>query len=114
MPSYQIYYGRKPTFHASGEFGTPRLTVSALLSSHIRLCQVEAGHMDDAFWQMQAENWSPHGEARPLIQSLGLSHTSMSVGDVIQDEGGVYWECLDRGWRQVEDDTQGEEGHAPA
>jgi hypothetical protein len=69
--------------------------------------------LDDAFWQMQGENWSPNGEARPLIQSLGLSHTSMMVGDVIQDEDDAYWECLDRGWRRVEDGTQGEEGHAP-
>jgi hypothetical protein len=35
---------------------------------------------------MQAENWSPNGEMRDFIRILGLSHTSMSVGDVIYSE----------------------------
>lgn len=107
MPQYLIFYARCPTFHASGEFGTPRLTVSTLLSSHVHLCQVEADNLDDAFRRMQGEHWSPHGEARPLLESLSLGHTSMSVGDVIQDEDGAYWECLERGWRRIEDDPQG-------
>ena len=33
----------------------------------------------------------------------------MSVGDVIRDEDGTYWECLDLGWRPVEDDTEAKE-----
>ena len=107
MPQYLVFYARHPTFHASGEFGTPRLTIGALLSSHVRLCQVEADNRDDAFRRMQGEHWSPHGEARSLLESLGLGHTSMSVGDVIQDEEGTYWECLDHGWRPIEDDVQG-------
>ena len=41
---------------------------------------------------MQGENWSPNGEARDLIRYLGLKHTSMSVGDIIQDsETGQYF-----------------------
>ena len=38
---------------------------------------------------MQGENWSPNGEARPLIAQLDLSHTSMSIGDVAVDEVGI-------------------------
>lgn len=30
---------------------------------------------------LQGENWSPNGEARELIKSLKLGHTSMSIGD---------------------------------
>ena len=86
MPTYQIFYARRPTFHISGDFGTPRLTVFSLGSSHARLCEVEADSLDEAWRQMQAEYWSPNGEARPLLERLGLSHTSMSVGDVIRDE----------------------------
>jgi hypothetical protein len=37
---------------------------------------------------MQAESWSPNGEARPLIIQKDLTHTSMSMGDVIVDEAG--------------------------
>ena len=114
MPTYQIFYARTPTFHASGDFGTPRLRVTGLQATHTRLCEVEADSLDEAWRQMQAENWSPNGEARPLLERLGLSHTSMSVGDVIQDENGTYWECLDLGWRPIEDDTQGDDANGQA
>ena len=111
MPTYQIFYARRPTFHASGAFGIPRLTTAAIQSSHVRLCEVEADSLDDAWRQMQAEHWSPNGEGRALLESLGLSHTSMSVGDVIRGEDGTYWECLDLGWRPVGGDTQREDDH---
>ena len=111
MPKYQAYYARRPTFHPSGQFGTPLLTVSALAQSHIRLGEVKGKHLDDAWRRMQGENWSSNGEARGLLQSLGLGHTSMSVGDVLRDEEGVYWECLDCGWRPLADDAQGVGGH---
>jgi hypothetical protein len=110
MPKYQVYYARRPTFHPSGEFGTACLNVAALQTSHVHLCEIEAASLGDAYWRMQGENWSPHGEARGLLQSLGLDHTSMSVGDVLQDEEGVCWECLDLGWRRIEGDSEGE-GH---
>ena len=109
MPRYQILYARRPTFHASGEIGTARLTVTEMQSTHVRLCDVQADSLDDAWCQMQAERWSPNGEARPLLERLGLNHTSMSVGDVIQDEDGTHWECLDLGWRPIEDDTETKE-----
>ena len=64
MPRYQILYARRPTFHASGEIGTARLTVTEMQSTHVRLCEVEADSLDDAWRQMQAEHWSPNGEAR--------------------------------------------------
>jgi hypothetical protein len=111
MTRYQIYYARQPTFHPSGEFGVPLLTVASLPSSHIHLCEIDAASLDDAFWRMQGENWSPHGEARAFLQSLGLGHTSLSVGDVIGDEEGVCWECLDRGWRPLLNDAEGDPGH---
>ena len=114
MPRYQILYARRPTFHPSGAFGTPRLTVAAIQSTHVRLCEIEADNPDDAWRQMQAEHWSPHGEARVILERLGLSHTSMSVGDVIRDEEGAYWECLDLGWRAVKDDAQGDGSHGQA
>ena len=111
MPKYQVYYARMPTFHPSGQFGAPLLTISALAQSHVRLGEVEGKHLDDAWRRMQGEHWSPHGEARGLIQSLGLGHTSMSVGDVLCDEEGAYWECLDLGWRPLAADTPREGGH---
>ena len=112
MPRYHVYYARRPTFHPSGELGTARLTAAALPSSHAWLFEIEAGGLDDAFRRMQGENWSPNGEARELLRALGLTHTSMSVGDVLRDEGGGCWECLDQGWRPLAADAQGEADHA--
>ncbi len=56
----------------------------------VQVREIEALDMDQAFMKMQAEIWSPNGEARSLIKKLGLQHTSMSVGDVLQDEKGEY------------------------
>lgn len=47
--------------------------------------------MLDGIWiGLQGENWSPDDEASEFIRSLGLIHTSMSVGDVIQYAGKTY------------------------
>lgn len=46
---------------------------------------IKAKDLDDVYWLMQGENWSPHGEAKGFIRFLGLTHTSMSIGDVILD-----------------------------
>lgn len=59
-------------------------------------------NLDKVFTWLQAENWSPNGEARELIQQLGLSHTSMSVGDIIQvDER--FFACEPFGWENITD-----------
>jgi hypothetical protein len=50
---------------------------------------------------MQAELWSPNGEARPLIYAKGLQHTSMSIGDVIVDEMGKTFVVASIGFREV-------------
>lgn len=113
MPKLRVYYARNPAFHASGMYGTPLLTVERLAETHVFVREVEAFDLDGAFWNSQGEVWSPNGEAQDLIQSLGLCHTSMSVGDVAQDEDGAYWECLNRGWRPLAGDAQ-EGHHGPA
>ena len=110
MPTFQVYYARCPTYRPSGQGGTPLLTVSRLSHSHAHVVDVEADSRADAWLKMQAEHWSPHGEDWPRIEQLGLTHTSMSVGDVLRDEEGAYWECLDLGWRRIEDGEE-REGH---
>ncbi|MFZ3397283.1 hypothetical protein LCS82_07560 [Vibrio harveyi] len=42
---------------------------------------------EELFHALQAMNYSPKGEARELISSKGLSHTSMSVGDILVING---------------------------
>lgn len=58
--------------------------------------------LDDIYWSMQGENWSPNGEARDMIEDAGVHHTSMSVGDVIYDTKlGIAWECGNYGWHII-------------
>ena len=52
---------------------------------------------------MQGENWSPRGEARPLIARLGLGHTSLSLGDVVQAPDGRYYVCTWSDWDELPD-----------
>jgi len=53
--------------------------------------EIEAKSLEDVFHRMQGENWSPNGEARNLLSSLGIQHTSMSVGDFIENRYGQFY-----------------------
>lgn len=61
-----------------------------LKKTHSLLGSVKGTNLDRIFYLMQSEIWSPQGEAYDLIGNSGLSHTSMSVGDVIETNGKVY------------------------
>ena len=61
-----------------------------LEKTHTLLGSIESKDLDDIYSQMQGERWSPRGEARGLIQELGLTHTSMSVGDIAVVDGNAY------------------------
>jgi hypothetical protein len=82
--SSEIWYA-KPEF--DGYLGA---VPGAILSdTHIKLGFVPSTDLEQIFCAMQSEHWSPNGEARGLISGLGLDHTSMSVGDVIETPDGV-------------------------
>jgi hypothetical protein len=51
------------------------------------LKDIEADNREDALYRMRADIWSPNGEALDLIQSKGLQRTTMTIGDVLVDEG---------------------------
>ena len=63
-----------------------------LRQTHAYLTSLEAATgiqgLEQIFHDMQGHIWSPNGEARSLIEARGLSHTSMSTGDVVVDEDG--------------------------
>lgn len=80
----------KPEWLREGIMGAGRPDPADLAATHVFLTSFEAQEgqpldhaLEDAFLHFQAEVWSPNGEARALIVRKGLSHTSMSVGDVI-------------------------------
>jgi hypothetical protein len=74
----------------------------------VPLFKIEAKSLDDVFMKMQGEIWSPMGEARALIRSLGLTHTSMSVGDFIEDEAGKFHRVMSCGFQQFDSLPVGE------
>lgn len=47
------------------------------------------------FSAMQASCWTPDGEARTLMLKRGLSHASMSIGDIVQVGTDIYIAGLD-------------------
>ena len=94
MATYSIWYS-KPDHFADAMFGaTPDL--SNLNRTHVHLIDTNADSvggeaLERVFMNMQGEVWSPNGEARDLIRSKGLMHTSMSVGDLAIDRDGNVW-----------------------
>jgi hypothetical protein len=70
-------------------------------TTHVFVRELEANTKDDVFRMMQGEYWSPDPETRAKIERLGL-HTSLSVGDVVEDEEGRCWLCMPFGWREID------------
>lgn len=99
MNTYKVFYAKEPTFREN-KF---RMDVKPFLKyTHTEVCSVQAANLNSVYYMQQAENWSPNGEARELIQSLGLHHTSMSIGDVIQDlTDGTYYEVAQCGFNKL-------------
>jgi hypothetical protein len=83
MMKYQIWY-MKPSFLRGVVGSSPDL--NNLSATHVHLKDIEADNQEDALSRMRAENWSPNGEALDLLQSKGLQHTTMTIGDVLVDE----------------------------
>ena len=55
-----------------------------LEKTHVLLGKIALTDRDEIFMRLQGDEWSPNGEARPLIAGKGLHHTSMSVGDIMK------------------------------
>jgi len=90
MRKFDVYYMQPESFRTF-VLGDTTPTVDELDDTHTLLTSYEAESLDAVWEHFQAENWSPNGEARSLIEEKELSHTSMSVGDVIHDtESGFY------------------------
>ena len=85
---YQVWY-MKPSFFRGSVGKSP--DPDNLSATHVHLKDIEADDRDDALHRMRADIWSPNGEALDLIQSKGLQHTSMSVGDVLGDESDAVY-----------------------
>ena len=108
MTTYRVWYKTRATWEA---YPPIIPTIAKLAETHTFLRTVEIAGIDivdenpeeglDLVWtQMQGENWSPNGEARPLIEEKGLCHTSMSTGDVIEHDG-KFWAVAPFGFKEL-------------
>jgi hypothetical protein len=71
--------------HCDGLFDPTNLS-----KTHVLLGQVTNSiEKEYLFDIMQGEFWSPEGEARNLVSALN-THTSMSVGDIVVQDGVVF------------------------
>ena len=55
-----------------------------LEQTHSLVGTLAATDPEQIYMMMQGESWSPQGQARAMIDNLGVGHTSMSVGDVVK------------------------------
>lgn len=63
-----------------------------LEKTHVKLGTLAETNKEKIYQSLQGEVWSPNGEASKFIKSLGISHTSMSVGDIIKTaDGSCYF-----------------------
>jgi hypothetical protein len=82
MSRYIAYYKIHPNF----ENAPAEMNVQEFFSTYNPVEILSVADLELVYYHMQAEMWSPHGEMREFIKTMGLSHTSMSVGDVIYSE----------------------------
>jgi hypothetical protein len=102
MATFSVYY-MKSSFFVDGIQGYAWLKQRNLVpdpedltKSHVFLQLIEASSPEDVYFRMQGGSWNLSGEARELIASKGLRHTSMSVGDIVIDHDSRVVYLLDR------------------
>ena len=99
----EVWYAINPTFMDNGVFSP---FDDKMGPTHVLLGEVDyQENWQSLYGALQGEFWSPNGEANSLIQSKGLRHTSMSVGDVLvvyhPRRSSETWMCASTGWRQL-------------
>ena len=87
---YNIWY-MKPEHFKTFISGRILPKLNEIQETHTSLGFVEKENLNHVFFFMQGENWSPNGEAVPMLKALGLQHTSMSIGDIIKEVGDNKW-----------------------
>ena len=84
--NYLVFYKKEPSFQENNLLNSNAPwseKKESILKNYVPLKAIKAVNLDAVYNYFQGEVWSPNGEARPLISALGLTHTSMSVGDLI-------------------------------
>jgi hypothetical protein len=80
-------------------------SIARLPETHAAIWELEAPSLDAVYKRMQVDRLGDDERAiEERIAELGLTHTSFSAGDVIEDvDAGGFWECeLFTGWRKLD------------
>lgn len=104
MTKYRVWYMHQdffPTYIGGSEM--PTLDAIRYDRTHVPLRCIEAEDLDDVYYQQQAFNWAQDPvDTNDLLRSKGLKHSSMSVGDVIEDVAtGEFWVVRDAGFEVI-------------
>jgi hypothetical protein len=83
--TYQVFYAINPKTKAQ-----KNITTHEFHHSYIKVADVQAIDPKQILWKMQADQWSPHGEGQRIIGGLGLSHISITEGDIIRTPDTKY------------------------
>lgn len=63
--------------------GAGKASRSRLCETHVKVGSVKCASPERLFVLLQQHKWSPSGEARDMLESMGVKHQSLSVGDVL-------------------------------
>jgi hypothetical protein len=95
----KIWYQNRSFWEKKNPF-RPEVKLSEIEETHTLLGFVDMTDLEEIFYKMQGEVWSPEGQARRLIETLGLVHTSMSIGDVVEI-AGKFFVCDIEGFTEI-------------
>lgn len=77
------------------------VTRATLEKTHAHLGNIEAADPETVLQLLDAELWNPNGEAIDWLDSLGVDHTSISCGDVIDFRGRLLFVDLNSGFSEL-------------
>jgi hypothetical protein len=105
MTIYSIYY-MKPEHFRDGICGRNQPTAATIHQTHTFLRAVQAESLDEVYSIQQADHWArDHVATNAMLESKGLQHTSMSVGDVIYEQhpngGGAFYIVASFGFDRI-------------
>lgn len=102
MANYQVWYKRNYIQDTEEALET-------FEDSYVPIMRLEAEDLEEVFVLMQGIMWSPNGEARQAIRDFKLDHTSMSIGDVVENlDDGDWSEVVGVGFQDITKYMRGE------
>lgn len=89
--TFNVFYCKTPTFQ-DDDFPT---TISQFFKDFIFRISVKASSLDDVYWQLQDVPLPSH------LREKGLHHSSMSVGDIIENPEGKFFMVITMGFKEL-------------